>query len=209
MVTGQYDELLASVDRLRALVVGMQSREERCGPPVAASDPSAGASAPGVEDLLRTVERTMVDPAAKESGTTLVLALVHNTKDHGQSSTVACTSEADIERTLVADDELVGFATAFANPARLRIMRALAGTTCTSAELTERTGLVGGQLYHHLKELVHGGFVRQEARNAYTLTMRVGMPAYLGLNLLAGTVRHGRVAEPAGTADLSDGEDRG
>lgn len=193
MTLSDFDEALAAIDRLRGLVAGMQARERCLEPPDGATEPRDGNLSPEVADLLRTIKQTMVDPGARENGVTVLFALLRNTKDSGQSSTVSCSSEADIERVLVSDDELVSFATAFANPARLRIMRTLAGAARSSAELSEATGLVGGQLYHHLRELIHIGFVRQEARNSYTLTVSTGMSAYLGLNLLAKTVgnRHG------------------
>jgi len=48
-----------------------------------------------------------------------------------------------------------------AHEARIRIMQALYVRARTSGELSEATGLKGGNLYYHLKELMHAAYVRE------------------------------------------------
>jgi len=67
---------------------------------------------------------------------------------------------------------------ALANEHRIRILKALAWDEKTAAQLTEGTGLEGGPLYHHLKELIAARFVRQKERSCYQIT-REGLDAIL------------------------------
>jgi DNA-binding transcriptional ArsR family regulator len=138
---------------------------------------------PEVAELLETIKRTVADPKAGEAGYTLVLAVVGP-----HASTVGCASAADMGGVLERDENLVRFAVAFTNPGRLRIIRALARGPRTSGELSKETDLAGGQLYHHLKELMRSGLVIQEARDSYALSPWIGAPAYLGMNLLTRTI---------------------
>lgn len=50
------------------------------------------------------------------------------------------------------------------------ILKTLIDGSRTSSELTQATGLEGGQLYHHLKELALAEFIEQEQRGIYALT---------------------------------------
>lgn len=191
MTDSRLRSVLAEIDHLRSMVskiidagtpgdtpLSQQVDVEPPRPEATASTPS-----PEVAELLETIKRTVADPKARKAGYTLVLALLEP-----HSSTVGCVSETDMEGVLEADEDLVRFAVAFTNPGRLRIIRALARDRHTSSELSVETGLVGGQLYHHLKELMRSGFVIQEARDSYMLSPWIGAPAYLGMNLLTRTI---------------------
>ncbi|HJN14555.1 MAG TPA: winged helix-turn-helix domain-containing protein [Armatimonadota bacterium] len=56
-----------------------------------------------------------------------------------------------------------------AHEARIGILQQLYPRAATSGELTELTGLKGGNLHYHLKELMYGGYVEQE-KGKYGLT---------------------------------------
>ncbi len=56
-----------------------------------------------------------------------------------------------------------------AHESRIRMMQALYEGARSSSELAEATGLRGGNLYYHLKELVRAGYVRED-EGAYLLT---------------------------------------
>jgi DNA-binding transcriptional ArsR family regulator len=56
-----------------------------------------------------------------------------------------------------------------AHEARVRIMQVLHEAPRSSSALSEATGLRGGNLYHHLKELIHAAYVR-EHEVGYALT---------------------------------------
>jgi len=58
----------------------------------------------------------------------------------------------------------------FSNEQRILILKTLIDGSRTSSELTQATGLEGGQLYHHLKELALAEFIEQEQRGIYALT---------------------------------------
>ena len=57
-----------------------------------------------------------------------------------------------------------GFAAAcevFTNPRRISILKILAKEKLTASEIGQKTGLVGGQLYHHLASLENSGFIKK------------------------------------------------
>lgn len=58
----------------------------------------------------------------------------------------------------------------FSNENRIRIMQSLLEGVKTASELSEETGLEGGQLYHHLKELMMADYVQIVERGKYALT---------------------------------------
>lgn len=51
------------------------------------------------------------------------------------------------------------------------MLKARSNGQLTGAGLTKRTGLVGGQLYHHLSVLEESGLITQPS-DAYTLTLK-------------------------------------
>ena len=55
---------------------------------------------------------------------------------------------------------------------RVRILLSLLKGAKTASELVKETGLEGGPLYHHLKELVLAGYVESPGRGRYTLTSK-------------------------------------
>jgi predicted transcriptional regulator len=62
------------------------------------------------------------------------------------------TPAAHIERLLAP----------LAHEGRLGLMQVLYGGRRTSGQLTEATGLRGGNLHYHLKELLHAHYVEQQ-----------------------------------------------
>ena len=68
-------------------------------------------------------------------------------------------SAAGVERML----------TPLAHATRIQLMQALYEKSLASAELAEATGLRGGNLYYHLKELIHAHYVREQD-GQYSLT---------------------------------------
>ena len=70
----------------------------------------------------------------------------------------------------VSDDRLARVLAAFANPARLALVKALLTGERTAAELMTRLELrTTGQLYHHLNDLIGADLVVPRARNRYGL----------------------------------------
>ena len=64
------------------------------------------------------------------------------------AKTFICTSLDDID-----EDEMVSALEPFANPRRIKLLKVLMERTLPANEISQATGLVGGQLYHHLQNL--------------------------------------------------------
>jgi len=133
------DRVLQQIEELHTLARQLRDKE----PQSHGEDSRDGTPPPEIQDVLKSIGHNLTDPSAKQDGYTVVFALIHN-HDSKQDSLVSSTSEADIEKTLVEEDTLIDFATAFSNPQRLRLLRALALKPLTSAALAEATGLQGG-----------------------------------------------------------------
>ena len=73
-----------------------------------------------------------------------------------------------------------------AHEARVRLLQALYDGPRVSSELTAVTGLRGGNLYHHLKELIHAGHV-SERDSGYALT-NVGRQLLVTVTCIAGLI---------------------
>ena len=71
-----------------------------------------------------------------------------------------------------------------ANEYRVNILRALYEKSRTSKELSDITGLEGGQLYHHLRILIQNRFVVMGKRGEYSITVK-GAAALMVLSALA------------------------
>jgi DNA-binding transcriptional ArsR family regulator len=70
-----------------------------------------------------------------------------------------------------------------AHESRVRILQVLSEGSHSSSQLSVATGLTGGNLYHHLRDLVHAGYVRELDRG-YALT-NVGLQLLLTVTCIA------------------------
>lgn len=69
----------------------------------------------------------------------------------------------------VSADTIERMLAPLAHESRIRIMQAMYDGPKTSGEITAETGLKGGNLYYHLRELMHAAYV-SEKDGAYDLT---------------------------------------
>jgi len=68
------------------------------------------------------------------------------------------------------EDRVAAIMAPFANEQRIKLLKALYMGTTESGRLKDLTGLTGGQLYHHLKELALGKFLSRPVRGEYRLS---------------------------------------
>ena len=62
----------------------------------------------------------------------------------------------------ICDEGLAAAAEVFTNPRRIAILKVLAFDDLTASEIAQKTGLIGGQLYHHLANLENAGLIAKE-----------------------------------------------
>lgn len=75
------------------------------------------------------------------------------------------------EDLFTVDDNLIAeVASSFVNPARVRLIKSLLAGDKTSSELSQDTGIEGGQLYHHFRELARAKFISRDSRGVYKLS---------------------------------------
>lgn len=72
----------------------------------------------------------------------------------------------------VAPEKIVRFISPLTNENRIRILKLLLKGPKSVSEISKAVGLKGGELYHHLKELIHSGYIRVVSRGIYSLTMK-------------------------------------
>jgi len=90
-----------------------------------------------------------------------------------------------------------------AHEARIRLMQTMHDGPKSSAQLSEATGMRGGSLYYHLKELLHASYVR-EVEGGYDLTP-LGCQMLLTVAAIAGKVIEDRGEQGLLVADRSQG----
>jgi hypothetical protein len=79
--------------------------------------------------------------------------------EEGQQYLATRVPAASIERLL----------SPLAHEARIRLMQAMYDGPKTSGQLSEATGMKGGNLHYHLKELIFGGYIENQ-QEGYELT---------------------------------------
>jgi len=79
----------------------------------------------------------------------------------------------DLRSVLAASPERVAKLVApLSSRQRVAILKALIEGPKTPSELSRITGMRGGELYHHLKELIRSGYVEARGRGVYALTFK-------------------------------------
>jgi len=100
-------------------------------------------------------------------------------------------SGVDLESVYkVSASRIVRILSSLANENRVKILLSLLKGPKTASELSKETGLEGGPLYHHLKELMLAGYIESPERGKYVLTPRGCMTirAIAALALIPGIV---------------------
>lgn len=94
-----------------------------------------------------------------------------------------CSKSAHLTsfKTLYAeesDEDIAKLCSALASKQRILILKELSIKKLTSGELTEITGMAGGHLHHHVRDLLSLGLIEKEASGKYTAT-DFGLNAYI------------------------------
>ena len=97
----------------------------------------------------------------------------HYGEPERESSTVTDTPAENVERLLSPP----------AHAGRIKIMQALFRTPLSASDLSQKTGLRGGALYHHLRELKYGCYLT-DTEEGYGLTA-LGRQLLLAVTLIA------------------------
>jgi len=79
------------------------------------------------------------------------------------------------------------FSEILSNEARVAILKTLCTGSKTARELSQITGLEGGQLYHHLRILLQNRFISAKKRGEYQITGN-GLQALMVTSLMAGFI---------------------
>lgn len=151
-----------------------RDRQEE-GPPPLIAEWEEALEGPGFVLLLAGAWRGEAEPGKLSWGHLLV-----GREEPGEAA------EAEAEpptRTALMAAKIERLLSPLAHESRVRIMQVLSERSHTSAELSAATGLQGGNLYHHLRDLIHAGYVR-ELQRGYGLT-KVGLQLLLTVTCIA------------------------
>ncbi|MEW6724471.1 MAG: winged helix-turn-helix domain-containing protein [Bacillota bacterium] len=192
-------DLRLSLERLTREVEELR-RERQPSPPTATV--AVGTESPSLPDELPVdLTKAKSDPNGR------FVSIVAYWRS-GQGEMLTHTEEdwsglADAPEGIVAQ-----FLAPLGSEQRVALMKVMADGGLTSRELSERTGLSTGQLYHHLRELAAVGYLLTRERNSYELTARGKRVLLVGLALAQSLGRspvepsgRGRVVEAAGLED--------
>jgi len=79
----------------------------------------------------------------------------------------------DLEHILKLSPKRVArLASPLSNEQRVAILKAILGGVKNASGISEKTGLKGGELYHHLRELLRANYITTKERGVYELTMK-------------------------------------
>ena len=87
----------------------------------------------------------------------------------------------------ISSKRVAAFAEVLANEARFLILKTLYSGPKTAKELSQITGLEGGQLYHHLRILLQHRLIYAKRRGEYSITA-LGVQSLLMISLIANWV---------------------
>lgn len=77
-----------------------------------------------------------------------------------------------------SDEDIAKLCSALASKQRIFILKELSMSKLTSGELTAITGMAGGHLHHHVRDLLSLGLIKKEASGKYAVTT-LGLNAYI------------------------------
>ena len=92
------------------------------------------------------------------------------------------------------EEQVAAVLAPFANAQRVKLLKALYLGISESGQLKEFTGLTGGQLYHHLKELALAKFLSRKVRGEYRLSS-FGYYAFSALMILVASLLEEEIRE--------------
>lgn len=98
------------------------------------------------------------------------------------------------------EDQVAAVLAPFANAQRVKLLKALYMGISESGQLKEFTGLTGGQLYHHLKELALAKFLSRKVRGEYRLSS-FGYYAFSALMILVASLLEEEMEEEVVTPE--------
>jgi len=102
---------------------------------------------------ITTVFKGMIDAGRVELAAICVSAV------KGGGSGTSCLTTTNISN--MKEEELATALDVFTNPRRINILKLLLDKSLSSTEISQQTGLVGGQLYHHLNILENTGLLEK------------------------------------------------
>ncbi len=102
------------------------------------------------------VLKKMIEDGAKAAGTVISVTAFDGTGNGTGTSVFHSLDD-------LAEDGLAAALDVFTNPRRISILKLLIPEAMTPSEISRNTGLVGGQLYHHLSILENAGLLFKTA----------------------------------------------
>ena len=128
-----------------------------------------------VEEIKKIFEETPIKAAAICIDKSIT---IHS---HGTNISSACMESFDG----ISEEGFSAALEVFTNPRRIAILKVLIDhPSLTATEITQKTGLVGGQLYHHLTNLENAGLIIKESEkykvHVHTQGLLISLFAVIG-----------------------------
>jgi len=172
----EMNELKREFSKLASEIEKLKEKREK-----PSLEPHRGPPEP-VASLIQMLEQRLPDkPDA-------VMAFFGGIQRKGGKIVSSYFSGHDIESILKCSPKrIANLLSPFSSEQRILILKTLIEGDRSSSELSHVTGLEGGQLYHHLKELALAEYIEQKERGVYTLTEK-GKMALLTVLAMAMTL---------------------
>ena len=174
------------IEELEARLAEMQRELEKLKNPVAEEKKKANPFEK-YKDELAIAQKSVINIFKQmlEDGEQAVSTVLSATAFKGSSNSGNSSSTINIK--IVDDINEDGMAAAldiFTNPRRIAVLKLLISKELTPSEISQQTGLVGGQLYHHLSILENAGLIEKSSDKYRTKgeaqTLLCGLYAIVG-----------------------------
>ena len=165
------DELQAQVAKLQEEINRIQElTKQRAEEAARAKEANEGVkNFASLKDELAYVQQGLMEIMKKivNEKDTALAASMSASRFAGQSYRINTTYFSDIDD--INEEALAAALEPFTNPRRVTLLKALFARELTPSEISQKTGLVGGQLYHHLSGLETAGLIEKK-KDRYQVT---------------------------------------
>jgi DNA-binding transcriptional ArsR family regulator len=117
-------------------------------------------------------EKIFEDGEVEAISTCITKARIYDTE--GESKGVGTGTYITTSISELCEEGLAAACEVFSNPRRIAIIKALVKARLSASEIGQKTGLVGGQLYHHLSSLENAGLIEKDGDKYKTDSSKAG-----------------------------------
>ncbi|MCL2772318.1 MAG: ArsR family transcriptional regulator [Oscillospiraceae bacterium] len=155
------DEIKTTLQKLQDEITQLKKEKEDVKNDGKEEDPAFDSKLTGVTDSVGKYAAQEMNKFLDETEMKAIGICICKSKIPGGSGTTMTTSCLK-SFDGISEEGVAAAVEVFTNPRRIAILKVLIAQPLTATGITQKTGLVGGQLYHHLSALENAGLIVKE-----------------------------------------------